>query len=231
MKLLAAVASVILASCAVIGSARAADLGSGVDETEPSYAPPAYTFSWTGFYLGLQTGYVWGDADHTFSDGTVGASSDLDGWVGGGYAGYNWQSSNLVFGVEGDLEGGNIDGSYASPTSLGSADFDWQGSLRGRVGVASNRTLFYLTGGWAFASADVFGAVPGTPAGCCNTSADLDGWTLGGGIEYAVNNNFIIRSEYRYTDFGDVTVNLNPAVSMPVEVETHVIRVGAGWKF
>jgi outer membrane immunogenic protein len=231
MKLLAAVVSVIVASCAVIGSARAADLGSGVDETEPYYAPPSYAFTWTGFYLGLQTGYVWGDANHTFSDGSVGASSDLDGWVGGGYAGYNWQSSNLVFGVEGDIEGGNIDGSYASPTTLGSADFDWQGSLRGRVGVASNRTLFYLTGGWAFAGADVFGAIPGTPAGCCSANADLDGWTLGGGIEYAVHSNFIIRSEYRYTDFGDVTVNLSPTVTMPVEVETHVIRVGAGWKF
>lgn len=234
MKTLAISASAAIASIAMTGTVLAADLGGSIKDTPAPYYPPAVSaFTWTGFYLGLQTGYVWGNAAHTFSDGSLGGSSDPDGWIGGGHLGYNWQSGNFVLGVEGDIEGGNVEGSFANAagTTFGSAELNWQGSIRGRIGIAADRTLFYVTAGWAFAEADVFGRSPAIPFGCCSTSADLDGWTLGGGIEYAFSNNFTIRGEYRYTDFGNVTADLNPTISMPVDVETHALRVGASWKF
>ena len=187
-----------------------------------------------GFYAGLQGGYAWGETNYSFSNSNVKGSADPDGWVGGGYGGYNWQSGNLVFGFEADIEGGDVGGSFstAGGTILGSTDLNWQGSLRGRIGLAADRTLFYVTGGWAFGDADVDGSIPGTPLGCCSESVSLDGWTLGAGMEYAVTHNFTVRAEYRYTDFGDVSLDLpNVNVTMPVEVETHALRVGAGWKF
>ena len=68
--------------------------------------------------------------------------------------------------------------------------------------------------------------------GTAGESVSLSGWTLGGGMEYAVSHNFTVRAEYRYTDFGDVSVDFdNVNVTMPVEVETHALRIGAGWKF
>ena len=107
--------AIALAAMGAATSVSAADLGRGsVKDRVPYYPPAAYTgpFTWTGFYLGLQTGYVWGDASHSFSDGSFGGSSDPNGWVGGGYAGYNWQSGNFVFGLEGDIEGGDVGGSF-----------------------------------------------------------------------------------------------------------------------
>ena len=48
--------------------------------------------SWSGFYMGLQAGYSWGDADlDAYDSGHAGtASFDMDGTVAGIYAGYNW---------------------------------------------------------------------------------------------------------------------------------------------
>lgn len=232
MKRLIATTSAIVLSAGVAGVALAADLRGSIKDPAPYYPPPAPLFTWTGFYAGLQTGYQWGNADHTFSNGLLGGASDPDGWIGGGHLGYNWQNGNFVLGAEADIEGGNVEGSFNNGAgTFGSAELGWQGSIRGRVGIAADRTLFYLTGGWAFAEADISGASPFTPLGCCSVSADLDGWTLGGGVEYAFANNFTVRAEYRYTDFGDVSLNLNPTLTMPVDLETHALRVGASWKF
>ena len=206
MKTFAATASAIVVSLGAVSAANAADLGGSINDTVPYYPPAVSAVSWTGLYFGLQTGYVWGNADHTFSDGSLSGNSDPSGWIGGGYGGYNWQSGNFVFGFEADIEGGNVDGSFvnAPGTSLGASELNWQGSLRGRMGIAADRTLFYMTGGWAFADADFSGTTSNTPVACCSYSTDLNGWTLGGGIEYAFSNELTIRGEYRYTDFGTV---------------------------
>jgi outer membrane immunogenic protein len=226
-----------LASFGLASAAAAADLGGSIKDPAPYYAPAVSVFSWTGFYAGLQTGYVWGEANNSFSDPLlVGGGSDPEGWIGGGYGGYNWQSGNFVFGFETDIEAGDVNGSFSSTGGLisGSTDLNWQGSLRGRIGIAADRTLFYLTGGWAYGEADIDGTslLPAPLAGTGAESVSLSGWTLGGGMEYAVSHNFTVRAEYRYTDFGDVSVDFdNVNLTMPVEVETHALRIGAGWKF
>jgi outer membrane immunogenic protein len=87
---------------------------------------------------------------------------------------------------------------------------DVQGSLRGRIGIAFDRILIYGTGGVAITGFNTtlvdttgfFTGVPGTNATFSNTRA---GWTAGGGIEYAVTNNWWVRAEYRYSDFGHTT--------------------------
>jgi outer membrane immunogenic protein len=76
-------------------------------------AVPPVIYGWTGFYVGLNAGYSWGSSSTTqsFRDTTSGAilsSShtrfDMDGAIGGGQAGYNWQQQNWVFGVEADIQ-------------------------------------------------------------------------------------------------------------------------------
>ena len=59
--------------------------------------------------------------------------------------------------------------------------------------------LLYATGGAEFA--DFENSVTGFP-GFDQNSTTRTGWTIGGGIEYAVTNNWSIRAEYRYSDFG-----------------------------
>ena len=98
-----AVAAVLMAFST---AALSADLGGpryrSSLKDEPVYAQP---FSWTGLYVGGQVGYVWGDANHSFSNGAPSDNSEPDGWVGGGHVGYNIQSGRIVFGIEADLEG------------------------------------------------------------------------------------------------------------------------------
>ena len=48
---------------ALAGSAFAADLA-----PPPVYVPPAPIFTWTGFYVGGQIGYGWGQNNGNFGD-------------------------------------------------------------------------------------------------------------------------------------------------------------------
>ena len=72
----------------------------------------APVFSWTGGYIGLQAGYAWGDGYIDQIDGPGFVETDPDGFLGGVYAGYNYQmSSNIVIGAELDLVYAGVDGS------------------------------------------------------------------------------------------------------------------------
>ena len=92
-------------------SALAADLPAPVYTKAPVYVHPGY--NWTGFYVGGNIGYSWGRSSDTstFTNGagtllsTSIGSSNLDGIVGGGQAGYNWQMQSWVWGLEGDIQG------------------------------------------------------------------------------------------------------------------------------
>ena len=230
LKTMLAAASI---ATVAISSAFAADLNGAPPynsiKDEPIYAP---TFSWTGFYVGAQTGYVWGNADHSYSGGFPSGSSDPEGWIGGAHAGYNIQAGDIVYGIEADIEGGDVSGKFTNAISSGSADLNWQGSIRGRLGYASGKALFYVTGGWAFGDFDFNGGPAGNFAG--GYSETLNGWTLGAGGEFALSNNMTMRLEYRYTDFGSASGNLSPTfpgVRMPVDLDTHAIRAGISYKF
>jgi outer membrane immunogenic protein len=91
----------------------------------------------------------------------------------------------------------------------------------------------YVTGGWAFGDFDFNGGSPaaGFASGFSETR---HGWTIGTGGEFAISNNMTMRLEYRYTDFGNASGNLAPAlpgVRMPVDLDTHAIRAGISYKF
>jgi outer membrane immunogenic protein len=151
------------------------------------------------------------------------------GVIGGGQIGYNWQVNQFVLGVEADAVGSGLKGSTASAsrtigapifavpvTQTVTADFghiEWMASFRGRAGFAVNQALFYVTGGGAVAE---FGGSrttlvngPGIdiPAGTFvatnGGSSTRWGWTVGGGIEWAFNQNWSVAGEYRHTDFGN----------------------------
>jgi outer membrane immunogenic protein len=87
-------------------SAFAADLPARTYTKAPVYVDPGY--DWTGFYIGLNGGYSWGNSSNTFTAGALPvttASQHMNGWVFGGQAGYNWQfNKSWVFGLEGDID-------------------------------------------------------------------------------------------------------------------------------
>jgi len=215
-----ACAGAIAAAATLAGSAFAADL------TPPP--PPVPVFTWTGLYVGGQIGYAWGNDNffYTASDPLTGlvfnptVSSSPSGVIGGAHVGFNYQidkpGGGFVLGLEGSVDGTSLSntvtaGFAAFGGSSGSASThtDIQGSVRGRFGIAWDRLLAYATGGVAFGGFNTRFTTSGNNGGNPFNASDgfsntRVGWTAGGGIDYAVTNNWSVFAEYRYTDFGTV---------------------------
>jgi outer membrane immunogenic protein len=212
-------------SASAIASTSAAQ---AADPIDPMY-------DWSGLYVGLQAGYAFGDADHSFNNGAPSDSSDPDGFFGGLHVGYNHQMQSVLFGLEMDAELADINGNFDNTTGIGSSgstDINAQGSLRLRLGLPMDRALPYLTGGLAIADVDYGGGPSGGP--CCGYSKTPLGFTVGAGFEYAWSDTMTSRIEYRYTDFGKENSGLDPTfstVDMPVDLQTHALRVGLSWQF
>jgi outer membrane immunogenic protein len=222
--------------CAMVAPAAAADLPAAA----PSHvSPTAAPIAWTGFYTGVDGGDGWGSTLHSFSNRAPSGSSHPRGGLGGAYAGYNFQIGRFVTGLEGDIEGADLSGSFSNhsaDTSTGSARMNWDGSLRARVGAALGPSLPYLTGGVAFAGYKFTGGpVPSPGFACCGSfSSTLTGWTVGVGLDYAFTRHLVGRIEYRYSDYGKAHGALNPlypGVTMTTDNTTSVVRVGLSYKY
>lgn len=159
-----------LALLALSSPSSAADLSPRVYTKAPVYVNPS--MNWTGFYVGVNGGYSWGKANITPPTGSALATSakhDLNGGLGGGQWGYNWQMDRTwVLGIEADIQGsgerGNADASSSVNTPLAGVPFNniltttsdsswrfpWFATLRGRIGLlATPDLLLYGTGGLA----------------------------------------------------------------------------------
>jgi outer membrane immunogenic protein len=212
----------------------------------PVKAPyTAPMFNWTGFYVGGTAGYVW-NGDPAFTDpaaGLSGPSVKIRGGIFGGELGYNWQVGNFVYGIETDLQNGpsgrlpqGTSGGVTAAIGCGSGpcrvDTSYFGTVRGRLGVANNQSLFYATGGWAYGH---------TKAGVDNSfnsineaSSHADGWTAGAGIEYAFSPTMSMKVEYLHVDFGRAHANVAPTSGGPLfadPVKFDLVRAGLNWKF
>ncbi|HMK89141.1 MAG TPA: outer membrane beta-barrel protein, partial [Methylocystis sp.] len=117
-----------------------------------------------------------------------------------------------------------------------------QASLRARAGFTLDRMLIYTAGGAAFgefgSNLQLFGTdltlAPFYAAD--QRSSTRAGWTVGGGVEYAVNPHWSVRGEYRYTDFGHMG-DLPAATSMGAfyaadrHLDQNQVQVGLSYKF
>jgi outer membrane immunogenic protein len=233
---------------ALTGSAAfAADLPSRAPP--PVYLPPPPIFTWTGFYIGGQVGYAWGTGANNFT-GFVGDTfvntsfgGTPNGVIGGGHVGFNYQINQWVIGLEGTVDGTSLSNTAVATFPDGSTltahtKADIQGSIRGRLGVVWDRALIYATGGVAFGgfNTDVSFAAPPFFASA-NRSNTRVGWTVGGGIEYAITNNWSVRAEYRFTDFG--TIRNGDLALLPADeflnghrrLQQNQVQAGFSYKF
>jgi outer membrane immunogenic protein len=230
---------VAIAALTAVGAAaaQAADLPTRKEAPAPVFVPPPFT--WTGFYIGLNAGGIFTTGTRsatlfapavfpfpisTFFPGGLG--NGQSGFIGGGQAGYNWQTGAFVLGVETDFQGTTVSKSFNNvgtpfrgagvPAILtgdflsinGKASLDWLGTTRGRVGFVvtpDNRLMIYGTGGVAYGGGSsnfsVFDARNGA-FWTGNPSSSRVGWAAGAGVEYAFTNNWTIRGEYLYADLG-----------------------------
>jgi outer membrane immunogenic protein len=192
-------------------------------------------------------------------------SFDLSGFIGGGQLGCNWQWGVWVFGIEGDGSATNKSGQQfegplaALPGGGGSQDFvsqtqeRWLVTARGRIGLSGwgwwgDRTLVYATGGaaWAKIDASEWGFLSGPPAATSGRGPIITGhqesntrigWTVGGGLEYAVGYGWSVKGEYLYVKFDDYTTFTTGPFAVgtvsprEVKLDDHIWRAGMNYKF
>lgn len=190
--------------------------------------PTPPTVSWAGPYVGLNLGVAWNHAAFSDDIGPSGTrlvfpaamadpfwSPTTAGFTIGGQAGYNWQTGNVVYGIEGDLNWVDsrtsaIINANTIPEAA-STKLDWMSTLRGRVGWEFSHVLLYGTGGLAVAHfSDAWGYAPGGGHDFTTNNVRV-GWTGGGGLEYMLASHWTVRIEGLYADFGskELTV-VNP---------------------
>ena len=240
---------ILFAALAFSGSAFAADLPAKALAYKA--APPVAAYGWTGFYVGANAGYAWGHSDpassftcpapgvcpynvpvqlSAFNAAGTGILSP-NGFTGGGQAGYNYQSGQLLYGVELDIESFRLNRSLTGgglvPASSGqsfaattSVDTNWLFTARPRIGwLIQPQLLVYATGGLAVTSLKVGNNVSdncaavvlcGSPnlAGASSGSETMAGYAVGGGGEWTFNPHWSLKGEYLYVNFGSVSTTL-----------------------
>jgi outer membrane immunogenic protein len=181
--------------------------------------------TWAGFYLGIQGGVANHRGRFTDLDGFLGGPlgteirADKTGGLFGVNAGYNFQSGNLVYGLEGDwnwlgakASSNFINGSGIATNTTASFDARWLATARARLGLASGATLFYGTGGVAFGQLNnntTVNFASGAFRGTFSQDTTKVGWTAGGGIEHMLGPHWTVRAEVRYVDLGKSSVTCN----------------------
>lgn len=259
-------AAVVAISTFAAGAAAAADLPAQTYSKTPIFVEPPY--DWSGIYVGGNLGYSWGRSADTsslnsgagtpvlFSD-TV--SSHMDGVVGGGQIGFNFQTQNWVWGAEADFQGTGQKSTHsytcpagvctpptgvialfpgpALPVSL-SQQLDWFGTVRGRAGLAvTPKVLLYATGGLAYGQVNSHSTLTGA-----TTATNVNpGWTVGAGIEGAIADRWTARLEYLYVDLGTVSNTFTSAVAaigggtiasnFSSRITDNIVRVGLNYRF
>ena len=167
-----------------------------------------YPSLWRGLYGGLHAGFGW--------------AGDADGAIGGAQLGYNWQSQQLVYGIEGDITLSDIGvretvfGPFGFATASGS--IDWMTTVRGRLGVlVQPRLLFYATAGLGIVSAEAKASIAGFGSFSQHETDTV--FVYGLGVESKWTETTSVRVEY--LGFGETSV-----------VDSFgVIRLGVNFKF
>ncbi len=223
-------------------------------------------FSWTGFYLGAHAGVLFNDTEVDTIGLAPGNITNVridarpgrvdfedEGFMGGGQIGYNHQMGPWVVGVEADISGTDLDDStrfLGTPTpnvpgapnpSTFVQSMDYFGTVRGRIGYAHDRWLGYVTGGYAYADIEtdvIFLTGANQLQFRGRGSETVDGYTIGGGVEYAWSNHVTFKGEGLYYDLDDSTVFVDNipgvgagAYSSSFENDGVLVRGGVNFKF
>jgi len=245
--------SILLAGVSLIalaGGAHAADLPAPIKAPYTPPPPPPPVMSWQGFYLGINGGigrlntsqaHLQTGGDGVCGDGAITCDGSASGGLFGGQVGYNFQSRYWVYGIEADwdwtgIKKDTVNFSNVSTGSTVRSKIDSLGSVRGRMGLALDDTLLYLTGGVAFGEtrSGWGGGYSGT-TGCCIAQTGMrTGWVAGVGAEHMFTQNISFRTEFLYYDLGTQTVSSNfagNAYSTQFSQEVFVGRVGLNYKW
>ena len=252
--------SVATGALVAAGSASAADLGTRPVYKAPPAAAPVPAFSWTGCFVGAHGGWGWGKKDVSLvgvsSEGSAAALGnsggiDTDGAIFGGQIGCDYQfAGNWVLGIQGDFAGARLTGEADHFDSFGGNTItaglrvrtDWLASITGRLGFTGwfPRTMLYVRGGgawirerWTIVDQD-FSLTGSTDF--TETSQTRTGWTIGGGLEYAIAPNWSVFAEFNHYDFGTKRIATLPGseggfLNVDARQRIEAVKLGVNYRF
>jgi outer membrane immunogenic protein len=244
--------TLIPASAVLLTLASTQAMAADLAVKAPARVQPAY--NWTGCYLGVQGGGIFGHSMHNAASGPftgVQETPDFEtsGELFGGTVGCNYQVGSLVIGAEGDMGWTNYQGwspdlsGVSGPFAASQASYtkeSWLATYRGRLGYAwdaakdGSTAMIYVTAGGASANVSILGC----NVGVCNTSSSstMSGWAAGGGIELPIYRSaWTFKFEYIYADLGhDNFTVVVPGIGSGVRrvaVDDTIVRAGFNYRF
>lgn len=163
------------------------------------------------------------DGDYTAKGGSLGAT-----------IGFNWQAYAFVYGLEADIAWANFSGSsaFCGPIAHNcGTELNALGTVRARLGYSLDSTLFYVTGGAAFARIKAYdGGWLGTMGQ--SGSALRTTWTVGAGVEHRFNTNWSVKIEYLFAPFiRQAYFQLDGYTPEKINLDLNIVRLGINYKF
>ncbi len=221
-------------SIAVIGGAAMsiASLAQAADLPYRSAAAGNYdypaSFTWTGFYAGLNTGVGIGGFNGT---GAPFFGDNPQGWLFGVTGGYNYQSGNLLIGAEADYDWSRIaSDANVVPGVASTGIIQGVFTARARFGYTMDRILVYGTGGYA--GANIRGVLSSfSPQSFVDQSYWANGFALGLGAEYAITPHITAKAEYLYTSLGTNNFFGGTVYGSSIGANLNLLRAGVNYKF
>ena len=206
----------LLLGIAIIGASISAASAADLDN--------AYSSDWSGLYGTLSGGYSGIRLDGVQSNitGTESDQSTTDGALFGAGLGFNHDTGDFVFGLDGDISLLTNDNRLEMKETV-DADYDWFATGRVRAGYDLNGTLLYATGGIAALSANF-------EADGDSHSETFIGWTAGGGVEHMVSESISIKAEALFADFGSENFSL-AGDDTDIDADMVVVRAGISFRF
>jgi outer membrane immunogenic protein len=217
-----------VAALSMSGAAYAADLV--VDTPDVMVTAPSGD---TNFYVGVNVGYGWGDADHQPAGGGPpgfpnGYDFGISGVIVGGQVGAMFRLDNsLALGVQADLDWSGISGSLVTGGLPGTItqSVDWIGTVEARLGFDAGGFTPYAAIGGAVAQ----GTRSSTGGGGTDTNIHT-GLSLGVGAMVQVTDNVSLDIEYRRQTFMPQTYDTG-GVPASVALNVNSIRAGVNFSF
>lgn len=221
---------------------------------DASASASAVPMNWTGFHAGMHLGGGWSDVSWSDPFGSMigagglinvagfGDQTHATGPLGGGGIGADWQSGHVVIGLAADLSAADIRGENTCFSGVGGINcqhiLDALATFTARTGYAWDRWLAYVKGGGALTQTgyNLFGNTFALALGSGGATINAWGWTVGGGIEYALTDDWTTFVEYNHIGLPAVTASFaNVATvntqTIRVRENADLFKLGVNYKF
>jgi high affinity Mn2+ porin len=195
-----------------------------------------------GFYFGGHVGYLFGTGSATLGDpagaASAGGSNAIGQLFGGVQLGYQTVlPSRWMVGIELDLsfmdarDGAQVLSYRATNAGFADEQLEYLGTARGRLGYAMGAWTPFVTGGLAFASTRWARTDLATGNEDATPGQWRLGYTLGAGVDHALDRRWTARAEYLYTRLGLTGFSFASPARYDSLYDLHRFRVGLNYHF